>query len=204
LEEYEMNKFLVPVLAIVLLAGSLAFAAQTFQEWRFNNDTVTPAPDTVNNPYGTPALRVAPGPGGWISGQDGRTGIWSLSGEIDIIIPNRPVIEGWKVIDLYVVWKAGNLDPFLPDVPLVGVQTNPEYEKLEMSQERTVLQGPGDWRQTWYAITVWPNPDTEWLAIKGDILVDEVRVTTECVPEPATVGLLAGSDNTCPEVLVDQ
>jgi len=47
-----------------------------------------------------------------------------------------------------------------------------------------------DWNVTLYKITIWPNPAEEWIAIKGDIVVDQLEIVTECIPEPATMGLL--------------
>jgi hypothetical protein len=47
------------------------------------------------------------------------------------------------------------------------------------------------WTQSIYSIVIWPNPREEWIAIKGDILVDKLDIKTTCVPEPATMGLLS-------------
>jgi len=179
-----MNKSLVVCLLVILGAGSAAFATTTSQIWYFETDALTPAADVVNNPNGDPLLQVVPGPGGWL-----EPGIWSLSGEIDIIIPNDPTLRERKEIQLELLWAPGGQDPFLPDRPLVGVSAVP-MDALSMAVTDEPAAG-GDWILSTYQITIWPNPPEEWIAIKGDILVDQIAIETKCVPEPATLGLLS-------------
>jgi hypothetical protein len=76
----------------------------------------------------------------------------------------------------------------MPDQPLVGVSAVP-MDSMTMSVVHDPIAGT-DWITSIYDITIWPNPAEEWIAIKGDILVDELGIRTECVPEPATIGLL--------------
>ena len=61
------------------------------------------------------------------------------------------------------------------------------------ASEMSVVNDPlatTPWVQSTYHITIWPNPAEEWIAIKGNIVVDSLEIETECIPEPATMGLL--------------
>jgi hypothetical protein len=178
-----MKKFISFLCFLVILtAGSAALATTTDQLWLFNTDEVMPVPDVVHNANGQPLLRVDPGPGGW------QGGAWSLSGEIDVIIPNDPTLRERKEITIELLWAPGRLDAFIPDWPLVGVSAVP-MDKMTMSVVNDPLAGT-IWTQSIYSIVIWPNPPREWIAIKGDILVDQLYIETKCVPEPATMGLL--------------
>jgi len=194
-----MNRLIIICLVVVLGAGSAAFATTTSQIWYFNTDDATPAPDVVNNEYGPPVMQIVQGTGtGFDETISGRTGVWSLSGEIDVIIPNYPVLNPYKKITINLIWAPGGVDPFMPDQPLVGVVgldvpddavpvDEPVMEIVSIINDP--LAGT-PWVASIYEIIIRPNPPREWIAIKGDILVDELGIRTECVPEPATIGLL--------------
>ncbi len=185
-----MKKFIsVLCFLVILTAGSVASAITTTQIWYFGTEAPMPVPDVVDNAYGVPQLKVAPGTGGWQPTAGGRTGIWSLSGEIDVIIPNYQVLNPYKEITIDLIWAPGGADPFLPDQPLVGVSAIP-MDKMTMSVVNDPIAGT-IWTQSIYSIVIWPNPPREWIAIKGDILVDQLDIKTTCVPEPATMGLLS-------------
>ena len=169
----------------------------TFQEWTFDDDTSTPAPveSTFYNPYAdrtNPVLLNVDSVHGWYNNVDQMQGVWALSGEINIIIPNNPQQNPYKQIQLYLVWKPEKEtelqiepNPFLPDSPLVAVTP---FNKMTTSINDVIEDG---WHYSTYDITIWPNPDKEWFNIKGNILVDHVAIDTICVPEPATVIILA-------------
>jgi hypothetical protein len=186
---------------VILTAGSAALATTTTQIWYFDTAEVMPAPESASfvNPYGNPQLKVDPGSGnGWQSAAGGRTGVWSLSGEIDVVIPNSPVLNPYKKITINLIWAPGGVDPFMPDQPLVGVvgldvpdDARPVDEPV--MEIVSIVNDPfagTPWVLSIYEIIIRPNPPKEWIAIKGDILVDELGIRTECVPEPATIGLL--------------
>lgn len=167
----------------------------TYQQWLFSTDTKMPAPDTVDNPYGLPGLLVDPHPDStWINDEmPGAVGVWPLSGEIDTFIPNRPGGE-YKEIWITLRWKGiddqgGELpfNSFLPSEPLVAVAP---YEYMDMYKEFDQIDD-NLWHSTVYVATIWPNPTMEWVSIKGNILVDELSIETICVPEPATIAILA-------------
>lgn len=193
-----MRRLVIFAVAVLLGAGSIAFAddlvpppwrgdeGSTFQEWTFSTPVLTPPPDVVLNPYGDPLLRLDSCY--WIEYMDQRTrkGIWTLSGEIDVYIPN--VNRDWpeKHIWVQLTWKPGTLqDPYLPNEPIVGV--NP-FKTMAASRTDTALAN--GWVHSVFAIDIWPNPIAEWVAVKGDILVDQLVIDTICVPEPMTVTLL--------------
>ena len=194
-----MNRLITIWLVVVLGAGSAAYATTTSQIWYFNTDDVMPVPNVVNNDYGDPLMRIVQGTGtGFDETISGRTGVWSLSGEIDVIIPNSPVLNPYKKITINLIWAPGGVDPFMPDQPLVGVVGLDVPEDAVPVDEPvmeivSIINDPfagTPWALSIYEIIIRPNPPKEWIAIKGDILVDELGIRTECVPEPATVGLL--------------
>jgi hypothetical protein len=187
------------VLLIILIAGENAFAdppwrgeaGTTFQQWGFGTKDMGPMlPDDYNNVFGDPYLAVGLG-NVWWADAEGRGGVWELWGEIDIVIPNQPESppDSWKDIWIELIWKGAGNDDFKWDRPLVAIETEPLYERMEMVREDTYE--PDQWISTLFKITVWPNPAREWIAIKGDIYVDQVIIDTRCVPEPATFAMVS-------------
>lgn len=192
-----MKKLFVISLVIIAVSAAPAFAdlvpewrgkeGSTYQQWDFSTNDTTSAPDVVDNPYGNgPQLRVDT-PFDWYETIDSATGVWPLSGEIDIYIPNQKLPLDHKYIWIQLMWKQANLDPdpFLPDEPGVGVTP---FDSMEMTRED--LRSREDWTHSQFKITIWPNPNEEWITIKGDILVDQLIIDTYCIPEPATIALL--------------
>lgn len=158
----------------------------TFQEWDFAADSVTPSPnlDTLSNPYGDPLLRVTAA-GDWINTIDGHEGVWPLSGEIDVYLPNYQELQPMKEIWIQLTWKATDVDAFLPNEPLIGVAP---FESMQVSREDSA--GQDGWVSSLFMIDIWPNPSEEWISVKGDIMVDDLVIETYCVPEPVTILLL--------------
>jgi hypothetical protein len=187
-----MKKLVFLCMAITLATGSIAVAYEviippwrgadgsTYQAWEFGTDNPVPLPDIVDNPYGEPLLNVVT-PFGW------DNGAWALSGEMDIYLPNRPVIDGWKELWIQVTWKPAGLDAglSLPDQPNVAVTP---FDFATFYRDDQTL--PDGWIVSLYKIEMWPNPLEEWVTIKGDILVDELIIDTICIPEPMTIVLL--------------
>ena len=181
-----MKKLITISFLVILGAGSAAFATTTSQIWYFDTDDPMPTADVIDNAPGIdPAqLMVTPGPGGgWVN-----PGAWELSGEIDVLLDNDPRPRELKTIQIVLTWAPGDLVSFLPKQPLVGVSAV-EMERMEMDVVHNPLAGTS-WTVSVYDIIMWPNPPEEWIAIKGNIIVDELKIETECVPEPATMGLL--------------
>lgn len=181
------------VISMVLCSGTLADDLRppdwrghndsTFQLWSFSTNELQPLPDSLDNPFGDPMLRVTPSPGGeW----DPDPGAWPLSGEIDIYIPNLPEIRPYKEIWVQLTWMPTSIDPFLPDMPVVGVTP---FDSIQMSRGDDIELGNG-WIHSLFMLTIWPNPVEEWITIKGDIAVDQLVIDTICIPEPVTIIIL--------------
>ena len=156
----------------------------TFGEWEFSSPNPDPLPDLGFYPWGPPTTHVAPGLfQEWMPTWGGRQGVWPLSGEITVVIPNQPEPLPLKDIWLQLTWaqQAPNVYPAVSETRF-GVPASVVHE--------IVL--PGGWFQTTYEMQLRPNPDWESLLITGAVNVDEMVIDTICtVPEPATLGLLA-------------
>ena len=215
-----MTKVVAVSLIAILLAGASSALADdvfpapwrgewstTYQFWQFGTpDTgaqggVTPdGPGELiegqpGQPYIQPGylpstrLWVYPD-GDWID-QDAtspRQGIWPLSGSIDVVVDNHDPVNPDKLLWVQLTWRStgsGNGMPVItPDDMLPDFTTGPvriEYE-----------QAWGDgWTTTLFAWEIHPNPQDEWFTISGDIDVDQLVIDTWCIPEPATLSLLA-------------
>jgi hypothetical protein len=193
MELYRRLLWIVAIVTCVSFSSSIAFATQTSQMWDFLDDTKGPMPaDIDDNPFGTPQLRVATN-GLWLSTDGDHTGVWQITGEMDIVVPNyQDIAREKKEIALTLTWKAWGQDSFIPDQPLVGLVPDyglPMDYSLDVTRADTAV-GDG-WYTTLFSIDVYPNPLNEWISVKGDILVDKVIVDTVCVPEPFTAAVLA-------------
>ncbi|MHC4221795.1 MAG: PEP-CTERM sorting domain-containing protein [Planctomycetota bacterium] len=193
-------KKLILLCCLVLLAGSTATASlvppwergapgTTYQEWSFSQDEHIPQPDSVINPFGPPELWVnttAP----WMP----DPGAYPLLGQIDVHIPNQPILNPEKEIWLQLTWRPESLGqfPFLPDQPLLGIYTEPLSEVF-WSKRQDQIDPSSGWIHSLYKINIWPNPRDEWFSIKGDIVVDHLIIDTRCVPEPMTLVLFGSA-----------
>jgi hypothetical protein len=150
----------------------------TFEQWEFltNLNPTPPDPPWVN-PYGEPSLMVFPAfppPDDWFPEYLGGLGVWLLSGEIIIEIPNDPIERLYKEIWIQVTWS-----PFEGGGrPAVELLTPPVGEG-QVVREWSL----GPWTTTVYSIHIEPNPDFEEIWIYGDVYVDEIVVDTICSDE---------------------
>lgn len=154
----------------------------TWAVWEFLTDDPNPPFDQGSNPYGETTLTVAPAPGHvWEDVYDGAQGVWPLSGTITIEIDNRPepLPEKWILIELIWQSKGGG----------------PSAKELDSGISGTILIDeavPGtNWRRKVYEIILPINPPHETILISGSIRVDRLSIDTICIPEPATLCLLA-------------
>jgi len=119
-------------------------------------------------------------------------GVLPLSGWIDVVVDNhdpKPENEKWLWVQLtwrpqYLDGAQPGFDNFNPPLPAgMGV-------KIEQS---TPLDpgGTSGWMHTTYSWKLDLNPPDEAFRIFGDINVDELVIDTWCIPEPATMSLLA-------------
>ena len=199
-----MKRIIMATMVAVFCFGSVGFGetlptwdrgteATTYQMWGFSTPNSLPdAPDDYYNPHGTPLLEVA-AQSNWLADVNGHTGVWQLLTEIDMYIPNWPELNPEKEIWIQITWKAEDVSPLRADEPSISISPYDSYEIIH--HEDTDL-GDG-WMNTVYEIHLYPNPDAEWIYIKGDIMIDELIIDTRCIPEPASVllfvtgGLLA-------------
>jgi hypothetical protein len=183
----------VGLLAIVL-ASSVAWAddlnpppwrgqpGTTFGMWEFMTPNPNPLPDVGNYPYGLPTTQITTGLfQQWMPTWNGRQGVWPLSGEIYVTIPNNPVPNPYKDIWIQLTW-----DQQAPNV-------FPAVSETRFGVPSTLIQRVplgGTWFHDVYQIHLEPNPAWEQILITGAINVDEMVIDTICAPEPAALVLL--------------
>lgn len=137
-------------------------------------------------------VTVTPEPGReWIeTDPSGRVGIWPLSGRIDVIVDNHEPPNPYKWVWVQLTWKEQN--ETVPPLDLLKdfEASGPDIYVHQDPTEVTTTSADG-WHHTTYEWYIYPNPIDEMFAIDGDILVDELVIDTWCIPEPATLALLA-------------
>jgi hypothetical protein len=125
---------------------------------------------------------------GWLPTYGGREGIWEVpapgAGFMDVWVTNHEPPNDVKMVQVQITWTypsttAGpviygiNPPPSLPPGPPVNVPLG------------------GGWTESTFYFEIRPNPAQEQFFIGGGIYVDELVVDTWCIPEPATLSLLA-------------
>jgi hypothetical protein len=188
------------VLALFNSVGSSAIYV-TSQTWTFDDADNPAIPEISNNPYGTAEASIivtgvscgaAPG---WYASFLGRQGVWaSEETTATLWIPNSQVPNPYKDIWLTMGFRA---DLTKTDAEVIAtVPTATDIEQLGWVITPTYDQ----WGYTdgWYVLTahwrIYPNPASETIFIKihdSGADIDYITVVTECIPEPATVGLLS-------------
>jgi hypothetical protein len=166
----------------------------TFERWSFSSDSTSPSPDSYNNPYGAPSLWIGDR-ATWSQTIDTYANVWALkTDEMDLQIPNRSATWAGteKHIWAEITWKVAGLDTRTThdDSLMVGVDPEGGYTAMNFKRQDDSI-GNG-WFSTIIKVNIKPNPLSEWIFVKGDIYIDEVTIDTQCIPEPATLGLLIG------------
>ena len=136
---------------------------------------------------------VQPNPGATF---DETVGAWVLGygGEIEILIANRPEPLQMKEIFLQVTFKSLG-DPLSGDpYPMIHAGSYVDggsvaWQDAYQVPPTTVL-GDG-WFHEVSRVDLFPNPDAEIVKIGGGIMIRELVIDTRCIPEPATLSLLA-------------
>ncbi|MFA5423850.1 MAG: PEP-CTERM sorting domain-containing protein [Phycisphaerae bacterium] len=171
----------------------------TYQAWSFTNGSIKPDADPeLFNPYGKPDLSGFFQQ--YIPVLDDKDGIYALRHEIDVLVPNSEATDGHKEIQLCLVWKSMNdvmgeypdeysfiLNGGLLDIPGVSVTS---YGDL-VSNWYLGEKDESGWYHSTFTATITPNPQIESFTIKGNVLVDYIAIDTICVPEPATMAIIA-------------
>jgi hypothetical protein len=192
-------------IALVQIFAVAAFAdpvwsgpGTTFQEWSFGTPSPTPPDDLqgAGNPYGTPSCYI-----GSRAVYSPNGGTWTLyTDEMDFLIPNNPEPQPRKEMEIEIDWMAGsgqNVWPGWPQHPLLSVYpyygpTNGMvvFPDISILQQDPIAGSP--LIRTVFGVIIEPNPVNEWVILRGDIVVDHIAISTICIPEPATLGLLIG------------
>ncbi len=157
----------------------------TWAKWEYLTPDPNPLPDAGCNPYGCPTTTIYPGVGQvWWAELNGRYGVWPLSGEIWVDVPNRPETSPYKDIWIQLTWE-----PQAPGNTPFVLTTLPQQVNGTLIQQ-TQLEGA--WVHSVYKIRLEPNPSWEQILITGGIDVDELVIDTICIPEPGSIFALAG------------
>ena len=172
----------------------------TWAEWDFSTNNPTPIADAWENPFGTPELTVYPiHP--WNGEIGGRFGVWALSGLVSTRIPNQPIANEYKLLQVQFIWTgefpSAAAVPTL-SVSAVAVDDTPivQSDIVLLSETDLLLEPTGNsaigenWHLTTYLYQISPNPKFETIDIAGSILMDKLVIDTWCVPEPTTMILL--------------
>jgi len=158
----------------------------TLQMWEFGTAANPTPPDVVANPYGDPLLTVA---GNfpytlWKATDFGHQGVWRFEDWMILEIPNNPEPNDHKYIWMQITYSSGyGHDPELFTLP-------PEASIMPISK---VQLDDYYWHGT-YVITITPNCAFETIYIEPrdcTAYIDEIVVDTICIPEPASLLLLA-------------
>ncbi len=170
----------------------------THQEWSFDEEPgfpCFPADPGFDNPFGCPTASV-PQDSMWEVGESPTGEITGLiylpfPGTIDLQINNNPEpLERKELMIQITSSKAPG-----------AISSNPPAKQLPGAPGPSAWMSPpnpaapdGQW---WYTYTskweIRPNPDQETISIDfpAGTYVEEIVVDTICVPEPATMALLA-------------
>ncbi|MFH1419847.1 MAG: PEP-CTERM sorting domain-containing protein [Planctomycetota bacterium] len=158
----------------------------TFQHWYDFANVLgwDIAPDVEDNQYGNPNLNSPYGDFEVLPSYQGRTNVlhgidWE---EFELFIPNNPIENDSKDILLQVVWHW--------DGP-PGYSWDPQPPIIDSSLNNDL---GGGWYYDWILYRYDYNPDSEILTLTndfGDVYIDQIVIDTICIPEPATLSLLA-------------
>jgi hypothetical protein len=205
-----MKKLVVLIALVVLSSIALADDIQppwwrnqwstTFQYWEFSTNANLnvkpdgPGPLDEGPPYvsgylpSTEIILIEPGPGmDWIDiDSSGRQGIWPLSGIMDVIVDNHDPPNEWKIMWVQITWRPQD-QGMVPVIENLVPAPHQDYP-VSIVEEELLADG---WFETTFTWRISPNPVDEMFRISGSIDVDELVIDTWCIPEPATLMLLA-------------
>ncbi len=190
------------VCAVVCVSGSALAGVvpqwrgdvgSTHQVWGFDTDANPAVPEVSENLYGNPLATIEadnPGDMEWFAIEQGHAGVWKTEGDIKLYIPNNDntgpntyktiviqmIYRGDAAEEAWVRWSADGspLSPGILPIETVALQDSYRYSRWE--------------------ITIQPNPTEEDIFVLPfycNLFVDSIEVDTICVPEPATMALLA-------------
>jgi len=169
----------------------------TYQEWRFDNVDDPADPEVITNPFGGASADITRGflSEGWfdtLGGYGTQTGFWDIGGQggsIVIDIDNGPDLNLYKEIWVQVTYWDDIQQAPVVEVPggcLVDYRPGHLIEDVDTG---------GDWLLDVWVFRMTPNPCHEQVIITSNpdwgSVIDQVVIDTWCVPEPATMSLVA-------------
>jgi len=154
----------------------------SFSACAFATSTNPSNPDVYTNTWGgidLPEVTAVPPDGDeWRDEQDGRFGVWPLSGTMEIGLPNFPEFRPYKYVWIQITWAPADVGAPRPQVTETETAGGPHAALLVAEEAR---EGP--WVTSTYAVRLEPNPEHETILIAGDIFVDQVVVDTLCTED---------------------
>ncbi len=184
-------------------------------QYEFLNDDPNPEPDNGFTPFGPPSLVVNQGTveaavptqvSSWFSlnppynpnanpNDPSGYGWWNAGHGIDVYMPNSPRLNPHKEIWLQLTWATqvvGNVPGIVVEHPFgtTPLITTPLVRQVVFEE----LPGENEGLKVYhdvYHIDLHPNPPWELIRIAGDVDIDGIVIDTWCVPEPASMALLA-------------
>jgi hypothetical protein len=157
-----------------------------------------PLPGYLDNGYGYPSLCIIPTKP-WFSGWGGHQGIWHLSGAISVEIPNNPIENIYKLLQIQFIWASEDglsvpcisLEAYLANGNAIPANNILLLDQTDIQLEKTGVNGAGEyWHHTTALFKIIPNPATETFNIGSAIMVDGLIIDTICIPEPTTMFFL--------------
>jgi len=162
----------------------------TSQMWEFLSPG-QPTPPDGPAPGGQPPLAgtmtYVEG-GTWQPTYGGRGGVWYVpepgAGYMDVWVTNHNPPNLVKMVQVQITWTAEGTTagPWI-----YGIDPPPSLPPTVLAE----VPLEGAWKETTFYFEIRPNPAQEQFFIGGGIMVDELVVDTWCIPEPATLSLLA-------------
>ena len=158
----------------------------THQVWEFNEPANPAAPDVVSNVNGEPmAFITGQFPGTyWKPTDAGHQGVWKIDDSIELQIPNFEPANPFKEIWLKIIYDGGPAS--LPEIFSLPTASTIELMGSISLDDMYNLDT--------YRIIIEPNPLFESIFVMPrycEIYIDRIEIDTICIPEPATMSLLA-------------
>lgn len=162
----------------------------TYQYWDFSTDNQTPEPEDYKGAFQPLPAEVYPSSGSWNDELEGHTGVFPLSGDIYVPVYNFSEPLNEKIIWIQLTWLSKGWTPLVEaKADSLDIQTViPEWTTGFLIDEQVLNDG---WTHSTFKVILRPNPSQELIHIYGSIYIDDLVVDTLCIPEPATLVLMA-------------
>ncbi len=159
-------------------------------------------PEQLSNPFGGQPAGYDPnypyngGVGSeWLPAIGIRPGIAVPAFDMEFWNPNAPVARPYKEMYIQVTWLPGGPDADGVAPLLEVTTTDPHTTLIEIAVVNEIPLEDGFFYTRW-RVRIEPNPPQEYVRLLpseegGRLYLDQVVIDTICVPEPATVLLLA-------------